>query len=71
VLRGLLLDLLVTGDRRGVDAAFEHFWSSEPSPSGPIVKDETNLSGFQHDLTGRCMLPRQSGYKGVAKSKVG
>lgn len=25
VLRGLLLDLLVTGDRRQVDAAFEHY----------------------------------------------
>jgi hypothetical protein len=27
VARGLLLDLLATGDRRGVDEAVEEFWS--------------------------------------------
>jgi AcrR family transcriptional regulator len=43
VVRGLLLDLLATGDRAGVDAALEVFarryagswWETEASPDGP------------------------------------
>jgi AcrR family transcriptional regulator len=43
VVRGLLLDLLATGDRAGVDASLEVFarryagswWEDEPSPVGP------------------------------------
>ena len=43
VVRGLLLDLLATGDRAGVDASLEVFarryagswWEAEPSPDGP------------------------------------
>jgi len=43
VVRGLLLDLLATGDRAGVDASLEIFarryagswWEAEPPPGGP------------------------------------
>jgi AcrR family transcriptional regulator len=40
VLRGLLLDLLVTGDRRGVDAAFEQF-AALRTASGADVRAES------------------------------
>ena len=45
VVRGLLLDLLATGDRAGVDASLEIFarryaglwWEAEPPPDGPAA----------------------------------
>jgi len=42
VTRGLLLDLLTTGDRKGVDATMEYFLANygpaEPAPNGPRPK---------------------------------
>jgi hypothetical protein len=34
VTRGLLLDLLATGDREGADAAMEHFLTNYMPPTG-------------------------------------
>ena len=49
VVRGLLLDLLATGDRAGVDASLEVFarryagswWEAEPAPDGPAGPEST------------------------------
>lgn len=35
VIRGLLLDLLATGDRAGVDGAFAHYLGRRPVPGPP------------------------------------
>jgi AcrR family transcriptional regulator len=51
VVRGLLLDLLATGDRAGVDASLEVFarryagswWVPESSPAGPEVLDGSEV----------------------------
>jgi AcrR family transcriptional regulator len=50
VVRGLLLDLLATGDRAGVDAALEIFargyagrwWESQPSGTGTATSDRAS-----------------------------
>lgn len=41
VTRGLLLDLLGTGDREGVEQAMEHFFAMEP-PVAPTTVDEAH-----------------------------
>ncbi len=50
VVRGLLLDLLATGNRAGVDAALEIFargyagrwWESQPSGAGTTTSDRAS-----------------------------
>ena len=50
VVRGLLLDLLATGDRAGVDAALDVFargdagrwWEAQPSGAGSTTSDRAS-----------------------------